>query len=291
MHWLVPRIDADLGPRAALTVACRVRVIQPASRKTPSAGGAADNEKRHEMLVISTAMVDAVRVNTSSDLETHLRQYQPPLGTPHAVAEALHNLAAAAAGANPELRALFDLPEPGDVPLDAVQAGLQLLPREERRLERTHLRLIEAALDRGANLSLLGEWHGLSRQGMRELYHRLGGTRELPPGRPKNPPPYTVTRYWVARHVAELDEPGPRRGEITPLMPLPGRPGGTSAIVTGGGFRSAEPSAEESVVFLGDLPAPGDVAEGVIRSWGHETPEVSETRVFVRAENVPLPPS
>lgn len=179
------------------------------------------------------------------------------------------------------------LPGPKDVELSDVIAGLRLLPDERALIDKLELDLIHAAIDRGANLTSLAAEYAVSPQAFGKRYRTLGGTRDLKPGRPG----YTVTKFWVAREFADLDQPGPRRGEVTLHRPLPGKAGSVSAVVTGGGFRTVEPSAAESVVFLGQLPEPGKTAEGHVHAWGHEKPDViTKTRVYVRAENIPLEP-
>ncbi len=101
---------------------------------------------------------------------------------------------------------------------------------------------------------------------------------------------HTVTRYWVSRTVEGLDDET-NRGEVTLHRPGPGEHGRISAIVTGGGFRPEGLSAAESVVFLGNVPAAPNTEEGVVAASKPGKPgEITTTRVFIRAENVPEAP-
>jgi hypothetical protein len=101
---------------------------------------------------------------------------------------------------------------------------------------------------------------------------------------------HTTTRYWVSRTVEGLDDEADR-GEVTLHRPGPGEDGPISAIVTGGGFRPEGPAAAASVVFLGNVPAAPNTEEGVVAARKPGKPgEITATRVFIRAENVPAEP-
>ncbi|WP_370964770.1 hypothetical protein [Amycolatopsis sp. cg9] len=222
--------------------------------------------------------------------EDELGPFRPPLGTPHAVFDALRNLAVAASGRNPEFRALMSLPQPDEVTREACEAGLLLLPGERRQLDQIELQLIEGALDRGGTLRSLGEQQGIARQTMSQRYRALGGTRELSPGRPKSTSPgYTTTKWWVACTVEGLDDVH-RRGEVQTRRPGPGQAGGVTYPVLGGGFATDEPAEEGRVVYLGTLPDVGDDPEpGVVAVRGDENPgQITTTPVYVRAEHVAL---
>lgn len=208
---------------------------------------------------------------------------QPVGGDSHPVAAALRNLGLAVGGEPPDQHPAVGLAHPGAITRDLIEAALRRLATERTRLDEMELTLIEGALTRGANISSIAELWNVTRQAAQQRYRKLGGIRELTAGRPK-PTGYTITKYWVAREIAELDST--TRGEIT-VHPLAERRG-FSAIVTGGGFTEKEPAAEGSVVFLGDLPEPGQTADGVVCAWGPAQDRPSETRVVVRAENVPL---
>ncbi|WP_372672659.1 hypothetical protein [Amycolatopsis kentuckyensis] len=229
-------------------------------------------------------------MTVQSDPEDQLGPFRPPLGTPHATIDALRNLGAAATGANPEFRALMNLPQPEEVSREACEAGLLLLPRERGQLDRIELQLIEGALDRGATLTSLAERQGITRQTMSQRYRALGGARELSPGRPKSTSPgYTTTKWWVACTIEGLDDVH-RRGEVQAKGPGPGQAGGVTYPVFGGGFTTEEPVEEGRVVYLGTLPDVGDDPEpGVVAVHGNENPgQITTTPVYVRAEHVAL---
>lgn len=201
----------------------------------------------------------------------------------HLVAAALRNLGLVIGGEHSDQRLAVSLANPGAITRDLIEAGIRRLATERNRLDEVELTLIEGALTRGANISSIAELSNVTRQAAQQRYRKLGGTRELSAGRPK-PVGYTTTKYWVAREIEELDSA--TRGEIA-VRPLNERRG-FSAIVTGGGFTEQGPAAEGSVVFLGALPEPGQTAEGVVCAWKRAQDRPSETRVVVRAENVPL---
>ncbi|MFD8494843.1 hypothetical protein [Amycolatopsis sp. NPDC059657] len=69
------------------------------------------------------------------------------------------------------------LPTVDEVTANDVIAAMRLVPQVREDLDASEIRLIEAALDRGENFDSLGAACGLSRQGMRQRYQRLGGTR------------------------------------------------------------------------------------------------------------------
>jgi hypothetical protein len=69
------------------------------------------------------------------------------------------------------------LPASTEVSADDISAALNLVPQVRRDLDATEVGLIEAALDRGETFESLGAAGGLTRQGMRQRYQRLGGTR------------------------------------------------------------------------------------------------------------------
>jgi hypothetical protein len=220
---------------------------------------------------------------TREEGDTRLAPSQPEDIDFQPVVAALQNLGLTVRGtsANPHLA--VGLTNPDAITRDLIEAALRMLAKERARLDETELTLIDAAIEQGANITSVAELWKVSRQAAQQRYRKLGGTRELSAGRPK-PTGHTVTRYWVARAVEELDSS--TRGEIT-VHPLAERRG-FSAVVTGGDFIEQEPVAEGSVVFLGDLPEPGQTAEGVVCVWQRAQDPASQTRVVVRAENVPL---
>lgn len=180
-------------------------------------------------------------------------------------------------------RAIADLPGADDVTLSDVLIGLRMMPAERQRVDRLELDLIHAALDRGATLASLAAEHGVTPQAFGKRYRNLGGTRQLKPGRPK----HTVTKYWVATAAAELDSPD--RGEITLHR---GENGRFLAIVSNG--FAGLPGTWGSMVYLGELPAPGESVQGLVGVWAshfrHRHEKVKDLPVVVRAENVPLEP-
>ncbi|MEW2505047.1 MULTISPECIES: hypothetical protein [unclassified Amycolatopsis] len=72
------------------------------------------------------------------------------------------------------------LPASTEVSVEDISAALNLVPQVRRDLDSTEISLIEAALDRGETFESLGTGCGLTRQGMRQRYQRLGGTRRWP---------------------------------------------------------------------------------------------------------------
>jgi hypothetical protein len=72
------------------------------------------------------------------------------------------------------------LPASTEVSVEDISAALNLVPQVRRDLDATEISLIEAALDRGETFESLGAACGLTRQGMRQRYQRLGGTRRWP---------------------------------------------------------------------------------------------------------------
>jgi hypothetical protein len=72
------------------------------------------------------------------------------------------------------------LPTVGEVAAADVIGAMRLIPQVRVDLDASEIRLIEAALDRGETFDSLGAACGLSRQGMRQRYQRLGGTRRWP---------------------------------------------------------------------------------------------------------------
>ena len=69
------------------------------------------------------------------------------------------------------------LPTAAEVEGQDILAALNLVPQVRRELDATEVRLVEAGLDRGETFETLGAACGMSRQGMRQRYQRLGGTR------------------------------------------------------------------------------------------------------------------
>lgn len=68
----------------------------------------------------------------------------------------------------------------------------------------------------------------------------------------------------------------------------PDEGGPISRVVTGGSFRPEGLSPAESVVFLGNIPAAPNTEEGVVAATTPGKPgEITTTRVYIRAENVP----
>ncbi|WP_326566221.1 hypothetical protein VSH64_30630 [Amycolatopsis rhabdoformis] len=72
------------------------------------------------------------------------------------------------------------LPTAAEVSAEDITAALNLLPQIRRELDETEIRLIEGGLDRGESFDTLGAAQGMSRQGMRQRYQRLGGARRWP---------------------------------------------------------------------------------------------------------------
>lgn len=66
------------------------------------------------------------------------------------------------------------------------------LPIRRAELDRREVELIDAALDEGETLASLAQLYGFTPQSMSQRYRKIGGTRELRPGRPRKttqPPP------------------------------------------------------------------------------------------------------
>jgi hypothetical protein len=57
------------------------------------------------------------------------------------------------------------------------------LPVRRAELDRREVELIEAALDDGETLTSLAQLYSFTSQAMGKRYRKLGGTRELSPGR------------------------------------------------------------------------------------------------------------
>lgn len=66
-----------------------------------------------------------------------------------------------------------------------VLAELAGLSRRRAELDARELWLLDAALDAGETLVSLAKLYGFTSQAMGQRYRRLGGTRELSPGRPR----------------------------------------------------------------------------------------------------------
>lgn len=77
-------------------------------------------------------------------------------------------------------RRAADLPAVAEITAADVIAAMRLIPQVHRDIDESEIRLIEAGLDRGETFDSLGAACGLSRQGMRQRYQRLGGKRRWP---------------------------------------------------------------------------------------------------------------
>ena len=63
---------------------------------------------------------------------------------------------------------------------------LVALPVRRAELDAHEVELIDAAFDGGETLSSLAQLYGFTPQAMGKRYRKLGGTRDLAPGRPRN---------------------------------------------------------------------------------------------------------
>jgi hypothetical protein len=61
---------------------------------------------------------------------------------------------------------------------------LAQLPVRRAELDRREVELIDTVLDEGETLTSLAQLYGFTPQAMGQRYRKLGGMRELSPGRP-----------------------------------------------------------------------------------------------------------
>lgn len=69
--------------------------------------------------------------------------------------------------------------------MSTILDELARLPARRAALDAREVELIEAALDAGETMKSLAKVYGFTRQAMGQRYRKVGGTRELPPGRPR----------------------------------------------------------------------------------------------------------